>query len=484
LKVLTLIQVEAFYSYYNLLFLNYTKLEVIVEKNPEVLEALIKVTVNEADYQEKFDKKLKEYAKKAFVKGFRQGKVPPMIIKKLYGKAIKVEEINQIAVEALYKYIQDEKLQVFGSPMLATEKMEKIDWDFQKDIDFVYEVGLQPEVSFDFSSDFTTKEYEIAISDKDVDNFIQNSTERFASYEDKEEIELITDVWGRFSPTSEEVLFLDDKEFTAGKEFFGMIDVDTLSETHQALFLGKKIDDSITFDLRTVFPTDEALASFLRYGVEEVKNIKGEITYKITAITTRTMPELNTDLFTKILGNKVQIESVDDFKTEIKAILQKRYTIAARLETLFNFINQLDAKTEINFPNTFLRKWLVSQNETQTLTEEAFDNFMKSLHTQMAIDKVSQNNEITISQEDLLDYAKEVEILNLFAMGFLQGINDEGMLSLFAERHFKESEENEQTLASFERNIRAYKLFDLVREKITVEKVILSGEELDKLVRE
>jgi len=453
-------------------------LEVTLEKNAEVLEAYVKVKVSEGDYQEKYDKKLKEYAKKAFVKGFRQGKVPPMVIKKLYGKAIKVEEVNQTASDSLFNYLRDENVQIFGNPMLAVEKMAKIDWDNHSEFEFIYEIGLQPELSFQFDDSFSIKEYEVQIDDTDLSNYTTNLLERFADYAEKEEVDLASDVWGRLVPTSDEILLIDDKEFTKGKEFFGIVGLGTIDEAHQALFLGKKVSDVLTFDLRTIFPTNEQLSSFLRYSAEELKDIKGEVTYTINSISTRAMPELNQETFNKVFGAETTISSLEEFNAKVKEVLQQRYAISARLETLLSFVEQLTEKAELTLPNAFLRRWLTTQNENRAIDDESYDNFQKGLHTQLVIDKLSQQNEIRISEEELRNYTKEVQVLNLFSMGFLTGITNEKVLDLFVDRYFQD-EKNEQTLMNFERNIKASKLLDINKDKITVEKLVFSGKEFD-----
>ncbi len=481
-KVLALAKVEAFSSERISFLKNSTTLEVVVEKNPEALEAYVRVKLNTDDYQEQFEKKIKEYAKKAFVKGFRQGKVPPIVIKKLYGKAIKVEEVNKIAYESLYNYLQKEKLQIFGSPLIALDKMGKIDWDYQSDFEFVYEIGLKPEVVFEFDKSFNIKEYEVSITDTDVDNFIKNLLERFAEYDDRETVELDTDIWGRLSPTSEEVLKIDDREFTKGKEFFGIIEVDSLAEAHQSLFLGKKAGEIVTFDLRTVFPTDEDLSKLLRYPAEVLSNIQGEVSFTIHSISVKKEAELNEEIFKEVFGQKAAITTVEEFIAKIKEVLQKRYNISARLETISGFIRELKEKIKFILPDSFLKKWLASQNDDQEIDDERYDTFQKGLHTQIIIDHLSKQNEVSVSEEDLREYTKGNQLLNLFSFGFLYAFLDEEMLDLFVYR-FIEDEENENLLMTFERNIRAAKLLDIFRDKITIEKVALSGADFDKLLK-
>lgn len=456
-------------------------MEVTLEKNAEALEALIRVKVQESDYQQNIDKKIKEYAKKAQINGFRQGKVPPMVIKKMYGKSIKVDEVNQAAAESLYNYLRAENLQIFGSPMIALDKMESIDWDNGKDIEFVYEIGLQPEVAFDFNKDFTVKEYKVAISESDVNNFINNMRERFAEYADKEEVSTETDVWGRLVPTSEEVLMLDDKEFTKGKEFFGLVNMSKLPEANQAIFLGKKVGEEVTFDLRTVFPTDADLADFLRFAEEDLKDIKGEVVFTINNISTRTLPEMNADFFGKALGKPSDEMTEEEFKAGVLAILQKRYDISAKMESMLSFIDEMTQKINVNLPDAFLRKWLATQENRKDMSDEEYANVQKGLQTQIIIEQLSKQNELEITEEELRAYAREVQMLNLFSMGFLNGLGDDKLLDMFVDRMFEDAEDerNNQNLMTFERNIKAGKLMEIYSNMITVEPVTHTGESFD-----
>ena len=462
-------------------------MEVTLEKNAETLEALIRVKVQEGDYKENIDKKIKEYAKKANINGFRQGKVPPMVIKRLYGKSIKVDEINQAAANSLYSYLRNEDVQIFGSPMIATDKMGNIDWDNSQDFEFVYEIGLQPDVVFEFNKDFTVKQYTVEITDSDISNFIVNMQERFADYADKEEVSADTDVWGRLSPTSEEVIMLNDKEFTKGKEFFGLASINKLSEEAKAIFIGKKVGDEVTFDLRAVFPTNKELADFLRFEEEDLKEIKGEVVFTINSISTRTLPEMNMEFFKKVVGGKEEEEMTEEeFRAKVKEILQKKYGISARIETLLSFIDEANQKITVNLPDSFLKKWLAAQDNRKEMGDEEYAVFQKGLQSQLIIDRLCKQNGLEATEEDLRAYAREIQMLNLFSMGFLNGINDDKLLDLFVDRMFEnpDDDRNNQNLMSFERNIKATKLFDLYKDAITIEVIPHTGESFDKIARD
>jgi trigger factor len=88
----------------------------IKHENTDTLNAVVKVDINKEDYQPKVDKILKDYKKSANIPGFRKGHVPIGLIKKQYGKAVLVDEVNKPLQDALNKYITEEKL-VLSVPM-------------------------------------------------------------------------------------------------------------------------------------------------------------------------------------------------------------------------------------------------------------------------------------------------------------------------------------------------------------------------------
>ena len=86
------------------------------------INGLLTMTVEKADYQDAVEKQLKNYRKKAQVPGFRPGMVPMGMIKKQYGTAVKVDEVNKLLGEKLYEYVRENKIQMLGEPLPNQEK--------------------------------------------------------------------------------------------------------------------------------------------------------------------------------------------------------------------------------------------------------------------------------------------------------------------------------------------------------------------------
>ncbi|MGF1637506.1 MAG: trigger factor, partial [Cyclobacteriaceae bacterium] len=145
-------------------------MDITLDKN-SATKALIKIKLNESDYQSKFDEKIKEYTKSASIKGFRPGKVPASLIKRMYGKSILAEEINKLLSDSLLDYIKSNDLKIIGDP-LPNEDQPSIDWDNQKEFEFEFEVGLTDEFEFDPAVDVT--QYEIIVSEKEIDEAFED----------------------------------------------------------------------------------------------------------------------------------------------------------------------------------------------------------------------------------------------------------------------------------------------------------------------
>src|SRR5664279_52943 len=160
----------------------------ITRENIDDLNAVLKVKIEKADYEEKVETVLKDYRKKATIKGFRPGMVPIGLIKKMYGRAVEIDEINKVVTENIQKYITDEKIEILGDHLPKADE-DLIDFDTQEDFTFTFELGLSPAVDLKLSKKNKVNEYEIIIDDKMKNDYLQNYTRRFGELRKAESIE-------------------------------------------------------------------------------------------------------------------------------------------------------------------------------------------------------------------------------------------------------------------------------------------------------
>ena len=162
-------------------------------------DGLIKIKLSESDYQPKVEGKLKDYARKANIKGFRQGKVPAGVIKKMFGKSVLVEEVNHLVSHSVSDYIRDQKLRILGDPMPNQEKAYTIDWDSQKDFEFEFQIGLVEDFTPELSTKVKVKSHKIEVDQKVIDETLEDLKKRFGTITYPEASEVGHNLYGEIS---------------------------------------------------------------------------------------------------------------------------------------------------------------------------------------------------------------------------------------------------------------------------------------------
>jgi len=146
----------------------------ITQESTGNLTATVKIELVKEDYQEKVNTVLKDYQRKASMPGFRPGKVPMGMVKKMYGKAVLAEEINTIISDNLNNYLTDNKIKTIGHPIPNEDRQQMIDFDKQDTFDFFFDIGLQPEVEVEISDKVKMDYFKIRVDDKSVNKYLDD----------------------------------------------------------------------------------------------------------------------------------------------------------------------------------------------------------------------------------------------------------------------------------------------------------------------
>ena len=219
-------------------------------------DGLIKIKLSESDYQPKVEVKLKDYARKANIKGFRQGKVPSGVIKKMFGKSILVEEVNHLVSHSVSDYIRDQKLRILGDPMPNQEKAFTIDWDSQRDFEFEFQIGLVEDFTVDLSSKVKVKSHTIEVDQKVIDETLEDLKNRFGNVSYPEASEAGNNLYGEISKKGEE------------EKKGSLIAINKVSKKEQQRFIGLKKEDALDFDIEKIFEDTLAIAQALNITEE------------------------------------------------------------------------------------------------------------------------------------------------------------------------------------------------------------------------
>lgn len=430
-------------------------------------EGLIKIKLNEADYQPKVEEKVKEYSKKATIKGFRPGKVPVGLIKKMYGKSILVDEVNHTLSHAITDYIRDNKLPILGEPLPNTEKAENIDWENQKDFEFEYNVGLVEdfEVALDDSTKVTA--YEIELSDDNMAETIANIRKQYGKMTNPEVSEKGDMIYGG--------LIAADGDFKENILF----PIDKVADTLQEKFIGVKKEDVITFDLRKAIKADEDLAEILQKKPEDIKEMTGEFTLTASNINRSEEADMDQEFFDKIFGEGA-VSTEEEFKEKVKSTISENY----ERET-DNFLNnaireKLVEGTTIGLPDEFLKRWLLVSNEGKVSSEDIekeYELYTKELKWSLIQNKIAEKHKIKVENDDVKDKTKEFIRQQLAASGMAGQMDDN--LDAFADNYLQ-SEKGENYMKMFNQ-VKNEKVLDFAKEKISIERKKVDVEQFKEI---
>ena len=443
----------------------------ITKENLDDLNAVLKIEISKPDYEEKVETVLKDYRKKANIKGFRPGMTPIGLVKKMYGKAVKVEEINKLVAENLQKYITDEKLEVLGDPLQKIDEDETFDFDNNDDFSFSFELGLAPAFEVKLSKKNRLNFYEIMVDEKMRNGYLDNYTRRFGDIHQVETIEEKDVVYGKIEAVD------DSAEGVSVEETSLSVDLIKDDEIKQ-MFIGKSINDTVDFDLRKAFPNEIEIAGILNKKKEEVETVNGIFRFTVNKISRFKPAEIGKELFDKVYGEGV-VSTEEEFMQKIEE------DIAVNLKRESEFKLSLDAKnlviekTPFDLPEVFLKKWLLRVNKetTQEQLDSEFGHFRDDLKWRLIVKKVAGDNKLEVSEEEMLEEAAKITRAQFYQYG-LYHVTDE-QISVYA----KETLKREEDIKRIADKIIEYKVIEAIKGLVKIENKSVTAEEFDKFFK-
>ncbi len=432
-------------------------------------EASIKVKLKENDYQPNVEEKVKEYAKKANIKGFRPGKVPPSLIKKMYGKSIVAEEINSILSKSLTDYIKEQNIQLIGEPLPDQDKANKINWESQKEFEFDYDIGMVPDFTYDISKKQKVKSYIIELDKKTEKETIDNIKKQFGTVTNPEKA------------VEGDAFYGEIKENDGDLHNQGIIQFDDLAKKEQKNFLALKPGESIELDIKKAFKDDATISQVLNVGTDKAKEVQGKYTFTLKNINHTEPAEVNQELFDKVFG-KDTVKTDEEFLAKVKETVETNY---ARETSYFldkTIKDQLVDKTKIEIPNEFLKKWLLISNEGKVTVEDIekeFDEYVKSLKWDLIKNKVATDAEIKVENDEVVDKAKSLILQQLGGPGAAEQLKDH--LDDFADNYLKA--ENGQNYLKLYGEVRDERIMQYLKENVSITEKKVSLDEFRDIVK-
>ena len=367
----------------------------ITRENKDALNAVVTINIEKSDYADKVNNILSDYRKSANVPGFRKGQVPMGLVKKQYGKAVTIDEVNKLLQESLGKYLTEEKLDVLGSPLPTPQ--DDIDWDAET-ISFNFEIGLSPEFDIKLKGRKAIPHYIIQADDKLIQDQITNIQKQYGQLISKSEVSEGDEITG---------VFFNDE---AGIESTTTITTDKLKgKTNLKKFLGAKVGDIITVKTKGLFNDSHDLMTYLKVDHDAAHELNVQVTFSINEINTRGLADLDQELFDKLFGKDV-VKTVTELKDKLKADAEKQFIQQADQKLLNDVTEYLVENTKFDLPQDFLQKWLQTAGD-QILTEaEAkaeYEKSEKSMRYQLIESKLIVENNLQVDFEQLKAFASD-----------------------------------------------------------------------------
>lgn len=448
----------------------------INKENIDELNAIVRVQIAEADYIEKTTKVLQDYRKKAKVDGFRPGKAPLGLVKKMYGTAILADEVNKVLSENLTKFLFDNDFRVLGEP-LPNENSPEINWEKDKDFEFAFDIALAPNIELSLSKRDKVKWYTINVDESLITDQVENFTKRFGGFKAVEVAEADDLIKGDLTELNED----------GSQKEGGVLAIDALvalnsiaNEKAKKQFVGLKAGDELIINLLETFPNETERATLLKVKKDQLAGLSNSFRYTIGEVTRFAPMELGQELFDKVFGPD-QIKTEEEFRAKIKTDLEAQLARESNYKFHLDAKEKLIGKAKLDLPDEFLKRWMLVTSKDESITPESIEaeypRFSEDLKWQLIKDSIAKENEIKAEEGEIT-----AEAVNVARAQFQQyGIYDapEDQLIQFAQSILGNEDEQRRV----KDRVVEDKVISFVKEAVKLEDQTVSLDEFKELFK-
>lgn len=431
----------------------------ITQEKIDELNAVLKVKVEANDYLPKVETALKDYQKKASIPGFRPGKVPTGMIKKMYGKSIMVDEINKLLNDSLYNYLHENKIEVLGNPL--PQKDSVIDWDNQQEFEFLYDMGLAPKFSVELSAKDKFEYQTVKVDETLVDKYVSDIAKRYGKVESVEVSSAEDLLNGDFVELDANGEILAGGIFKTGSLFLDRVK----DEATKKALTGLKKEDKVVVEAKKLSENATDLAALLGIDKEVAENLNAKLQFTVKGISRLAAAEINQEFFNKIYGEG-NVSTEAEFRDKIKGELANMFVNDSERKFYNEVVDHLMAKVKFDLPTEFLKRWIVAANEKPVTFEQVdaeFDNYSKGLKWQLIENKIIEENNIQVTNEEVIEHTKQLILQQFAQMG--QGPMGDEELNQTAQRVLSNQEEAKKLYEK----LYGQKVMELFKTKFTLE---------------
>jgi len=445
----------------------------IKQENTDKLNAILHVKVEEADYAERVEKVLRDYRRQARVDGFRPGKVPMGIIKKMYHTPVLVDEVNKLVSESLFDYLKENNVNILGEPLAQKDEGQTIDFEKDKEFEFKFDLGLAPELSLEVSAKDKVSFYKIKVDKKQQDEYKEQLLQRFGEF-------IAVDKAGK-DELIKGTLVKVNKE---GVEVENGIRVENVSmsldmmkdDDQKVLFSGAAGGDEVVFDVKKAYPNDTEVASLLRIDKEEVAMLEGTFKCMIDEVMKFEKAVLGEEFYNKVYGEG-EVKTEEEFSKRVTDEIALNYERESEYRFMVDAREALIKKAKIELPVEFLKRWMVETNEqiTQEQVEEDFEKYEDDFRWQLIKEYLLKQQDIKVSEEEALEAAKGMA-LNQYMQYGLSNVPDD-----YLENYAREMMSKPEEARKFYEQKGEEKLIAHIKSTVKLDEKEVSSEKFRKL---
>ena len=442
---------------------------------PDKINGLLTMTIEPADYQEKVEKTLKDYRKKAQVPGFRPGQVPMGLVKRQYGTAIKVDEVNRLMGEKLYEYVRENKIQMLGEP-LPSDKQQPQDFEKEGDMTFVFDIAVAPEFKVALSGKDKIAYYTISVDDKLIDQQVQMYASQGGEFVKAEVFSGNDTITGDLRQLDKKGNTLEDGITTEG----GMIMPAYIKDDKQKkLFDGCKPGDIITFNPTKAYPDNDAeVAALLKVKKEDIADVDSDFSFQVTEIRHFQPAEIDQKLFDRVFGEGA-VKDEKAFREKIAEQLKAQFVGSSDYKFMQDVRAHLEKKVgKLEFPEALLKRVMLQNNKDKgaEFVEQNFEGSIKELAWHLIKEQIVTAQEIKVEDEDVKRVAREA-IRAQFAQYGMANVPDD-VVENYAEEQLKKRE----NIDNFVDRAVDLKLTDKLKTVVKLDEKTVTLDEFNKMM--
>ena len=435
----------------------------ITKNQPDALNYQVTIDITPDDYAEALNARLKEYRRRADIKGFRKGMAPMSLIQRLYGDQSLYEAVNRLVSEQLDTFIRDEKIRVVGEP-LPSEDQPQLEWKSGADFTFKFDIAQTPELNFEVGEGDKIPYYEINVTEDAKKAMKAQMLQQYGSLQEG-------------TKAGENDYIIADIANEAHSAEGVYISVAHVAEIARPLFVGKKAGDKFTCDVSVAFENETDRASMLKVDKAKLATLDPVFNFTVVNVKTFKAAESNQETWNQMFGEGA-VTSEEQFMEKVVERIRANHTQEANYRFAADVRKYFVDKAAIELPEAFLKRWLVYANDgkyTPEDVEKEFPGFVEDFKWQLTRGYLMKKLGLKVEKADI-EQAAESYVAYQYAMYGMGNVPQDLIKS--SARNVLEDENQVRRL---EEQVEDNKTIGTLREKVSLQTKKISEEKFRAL---